>query len=307
MRIFRRLNIYINFTKDKAKKGVGILKFENDFKEIKIKNIIIIYLITMVVLVGVVVFMVSNYNIEFKDSNMNFLCLLAGILVLSMLIYAIKPSKQKLGILLKDFRAKLNIKEVVFTTLFLLCLNIGGAKIIINIIYLISPSLANAFINDKTLTINSMTDYYICFIILVILSPIIDELTFRYVIFKRLTQKFNIYVGLIVSTIIFSAINICPEIIGTLALGIINCILYVKYENILIPMFMYFANNIFYMLILVPLGEFKKKIVSFTLHDIMVNSILGIVLFIIGAVFMIKFIISNKVYIREHFYKSNNI
>ena len=175
-----------------------------------------------------------------------------------------------------------------------------------DIIYLISPSFANSFINDSTLIINSRTDYWIVFIILVILTPFTEEIVFRYVLFKRLSKKFNIYVGIIVSSIIFAVFTngSGPEFIGFLLLGIINCILYVKYENILIPMFIYFVNNIFYMIVSIPFGKVEKKAITLNPTDMILYAVSGIILFNIGMIFFIKFICENKVYLRESFNKS---
>lgn len=262
------------------------------------------YLITIIVIIMASVFMSSNSAREISNRNANNLSLLGGILLFIMLIYRMKPSKEKINNLYKDFKNKFNIKEIICVIIFFTCLNIGGTKISIDAIYLINPSFANTFINDCPLIIDSTTDYWTSFAVLVILSPIVDELTFRNVIFKRLSKKFNIYVGLVVSSMFFSVLNICPQMIGVLALGIINCILYVKYRNILMPMFIYFINAFLYMLVLMPFGEMKHKSTILTQNDIIINAILGSLLFTIGIIFFIKFIIKNKIYLRENFIKS---
>ena len=111
-----------------------------------------------------------------------------------------------------------------------------------------------------------MTDYWIVFIMLVFLTPFTEEIIFRNVLFKRLSKKFNIYIGLIVSSIIFSALLMVgsPECHRIFLLGIINCILYVKYENILIPMFIYFINSLLYMIVSISFGEVGNKAIILT-------------------------------------------
>lgn len=280
------------------------MKLNNDFNEIKIRHLMFMYLIITVVIIMASVFILSNSAGEISDSNVNQLSLLGGVLLFIMLIYRMKPSKEKIIILYKDFRSKLNIKEIIGIIIFFTCLNIGGTKITIDAIYLISPSLVNQLASDCPLIIDSKIDFWTSFAILVILSPIVDELTFRNVIFKRLSEKFNIYIGLIVSSILFSVLNICPEMIGALALGIINCILYVKYRNILMPMFIYFINAFIYMFISMPFKEIKNKSIILTQNDIILNALLGTILFIIGIIFFIKFIIKNKIYLSENLTKS---
>lgn len=273
------------------------MNLNNDFNEIKIRHLMLMYLIITVVITMALVFISSNSTGEISDSNVNQLSLLGGVLLFIMLIYRMKPSKEKIVILYKDFRSKLNIKEIIGIIIFFTCLNTGGTKITIDAIYLISPSFVNQLASDCPLIIDSKIDYWTSFAFLVILSPIVDELTFRNVIFKRLSKKFNIYVGLVVSSIFFSVLNICPQMIGMLALGIINCILYVKYRNILMPMFIYSINAFLYMLVSMPFGEMKHKSIILTQNDIIINAILGSLLFTIGIIFFIKFIIKNKCYL----------
>nr|WP_312292001.1 CPBP family intramembrane glutamic endopeptidase [Clostridium chromiireducens] len=290
-----------------VRKGVEILKFDSDFNEVKIRNVVVIYLITIVTLIIASFFILSSADGEISNSDMNKLCMQSGIILFSMLIYKVKPSKEKIINLYNDFKIKLNVKEIICIISFFTCLNVGGSKLIIDLLYLIDPSFANDFINDIPLTINSTTDYWMCFIIVVILSPVIDELTFRYVLFNRISKKLNIYAGLIVSSIIFSAINLCPEMIGNLALGVINCILYIKYENILMPMLICTINGLLYMLVLIPFQGFKTEYVTLTSDYIIMNAISGTVLFSIGIIFFIRFITKNKICLRESFDKDINL
>ncbi|RII32448.1 CPBP family intramembrane metalloprotease [Clostridium chromiireducens] len=283
------------------------MKFDSDFNEVKIRNVVVIYLITIVTLIIASFFILSSADGEISNSDMNKLCMQSGIILFSMLIYKVKPSKEKIINLYNDFKIKLNVKEIICIISFFTCLNVGGSKLIIDLLYLIDPSFANDFINDIPFTINSTTDYWMCFIIVVILSPVIDELTFRYVLFKRISKKLNIYAGLIVSSIIFSAINLCPEMIGNLALGVINCILYIKYENILMPMLICTINGLLYMLVVIPFQGFKTEYVTLTSDYIIMNAISGTVLFSIGIIFFIRFITKNKICLRESFDKDINL
>ena len=295
--------IYKNYSKS-IRKGSVFLKFDNGFKEIKIRHIISMYLIMILILIAIIIGIYPAG--EISNTNINILCLIMESLCAIVLCYMIKPSKGKINSLYSDFKTKLNLKEIILVIIFFVCLNMGAKNIMTDIIYLISPSFANSFINDSTLIINSKIDYWMVFIILVILTPFTEEIVFRYVFFKRLSKKFNIYVGLIVSSIIFAAFTngSGPEFIGFLLLGIINCILYVKYENILIPMFIYFVNNVFYMIASIPFGKAENEAINLNLSDMIFYAVSGGVLFTIGMIFFIKFISENKVYLREAFDKS---
>lgn len=283
------------------------MKFDNEFNEIKIRHLVFIYIIDMIVLILISIFILLKSDGEISGSNMNIVCLLSVIFVLCMLISRLNISKEKIKNLYADFKDKFDTKEVIYILILLTCLNIGGANIITDIIYSISPNLANDFIKDSPLTINSIKDYFICFFISVILSPIVDEITFRNVLFKRLSKKFNVYVGVIVSSAIFTAFNICPEIMGVLALGIINCILYLKFENILIPILINIANSFIHMVVVIMISGFTYKPLSMTINDITISAVLGLVLFTVGSIFLINFIIKNKNYLKENFNKNMSI
>lgn len=277
------------------------MKFDNEFNEIKIRHVVIIYLIGMVLTIPIVVFIVVKSNAEVSSTSTNILCLLSVTFTLLMLIYKLKLSFEKIICLYNDFKDKIDTKEITYILVFLTCLNIGGSNIIIDIIYLISPRFVNNFIQSSPLVINTMEDYFICFFISVVLSPIVDEITFRNVIFRRLSKRFNVYVGLIVSSIIFSAFNICPEIAGALALAVINCILYVKYENILMPILIYSVNSVIHMVAVIPINGFGYKNISMAFNQIIISLLIGVALLIVGIILFIKFINKNKCYLKANY------
>lgn len=281
------------------------MKFDNKFKEIKIRHIAIMFLLVLVILMPIAV--VLSIDGEITNTNSNALSLLIEVLFSVMIIFKLKPYKKNIKILYGDFKSKLNMKEIVWIILFLTCLEIGSSNILIDIAYIISPNFANWFINNSSVVINSMTDYWIIFTMVVFLAPFTDEIMFRNVLFKRISKKFNIYIGLFVSSIIFSSLSLGSEMIGVFVLGIVNSILYVKYENILIPMFIYFIDSIIGMIKVVLFGEFGNDVIVLTLKEILLYATSGLILFIVGMILFVRFIKDNKVHLRESFDKSKRI
>ncbi|WP_238918365.1 type II CAAX endopeptidase family protein [Clostridium sp. YIM B02555] len=276
------------------------MKSESEFNEIKIRHAALIYLLDFVIFFILVSYIVKLYG-EISNTYINILCLIATALALFMFLYKIKPSIKKISLLYIDFKNKIDMKEIIYVSMFFIFLNIGGANVITDIIYLISPAFANGFIKDSVLTVNSIIDYVICFIILVVLAPIVDEITFRYILFKRLSKRFNVYVGLIVSAVIFSAINICPEIFGNFALGIVNCILYVKYENILMPILVYAIYNFLDMFFIKSIIGFNYTILTMNVNTMILSLIIGLLLFFIGVQFFVKYASENRIYLKGSF------
>ena len=278
------------------------MKFDNDFKEIKIRHIVSMFLIILVI--SIVIIMLLNSKGEISSIDENILSLFIEILFAFIILFKLRISKKSVKLLYKDLKSNLNIKEIAWILLFITCLEIGSSNILTDITYIISPSLANWFINDSSSTINSMIDYWIVLIPAVFLAPFTDEIIFRNVLFKRLSKKFNIYIGLIVSSIIYLSINLGSEMIGFFLLGIVNCMLYVKYENLLMPMIINCIDSAISMIKFALLGQFGNDAIVLTSNDIILYAISGGILFIIGIIFFAKFIKKNKIYLREVHNKS---
>jgi len=260
-----------------------------------------------VLIISVVIAIVLNINGEISNTDTNKFSLLIEILFTAIIFFMLRPTKKNISILYRDFKSKLNVTEIVFISIFIKLLEIGSSNILIYITYIIGPNFAKWFINGSSMVINSMTDYWLVLIMVVFLNPFTEEIIFRNVLFKRISKNFNIYIGLVVSSLIFSSLNFGNQMVGLFLLGIINCILYVKYENILMPMFIYFINSSIDMLKIILFSEFGNDVITVTSKDMLLYSTSGIVLFTIGIIFFAKYIMDNKVYLRESYNNSKNL
>ncbi|OOM79282.1 CAAX amino terminal protease self- immunity [Clostridium puniceum] len=282
------------------------MKFDNDFREMKIRHIVVMFLIIMFfTIVAVIITLLRNGDLSNTDTNI--LSLFIESSLVFMIAYKLRLSKKNVKNLCEDFRENLNVKEMILIILFITCIKIGSNNILIDLAYMINPDFANWFVSESETGISSMTDYWIVFIMSVFLAPFTEEIIFRSTLFKRLSKKFNVYIGLIVSSIIFSSINFGPQMVGIFLFGILNCMLYVKYENILMPMFIYFIDGIISMILVILLNQFGNQTIVLTLKDMILYAVSGVGLFAIGMVFFVKFIKENKVYLREMYDKKNTL
>ncbi|WP_160692054.1 CPBP family intramembrane glutamic endopeptidase [Clostridium sp. C2-6-12] len=282
------------------------MKFDNDFKEMKIRHIVFMFLIVLLFSI-VCAIAIALKKGDISNTDKNILSLVIEILLVFMMAFKLKLSKENVKRLYLDFKENLNMKEIIWIILFTACLQIGSNNILVDLAYLISPDFANWFSNDSAMVINTVTDYIIVFIMVVFLAPFTEEIIFRNTIFKRLAKKFNVYIGLIVSSIIFCSLNFGAQMIGIFLLGIVNCVLYVKYENILIPMFIYFLNGIIGMIFILLFHGFGVQNIILTSKDMIFYAFSGVVLFSAGMVFFVKFIRENKSYLREMYNKKKQL
>lgn len=278
------------------------MKFDNDFREMKIRHIVVMFLIIFFfAIVVTVIIALKQGDLEYTDTII--VSLFIEILLVFMMAFRLRISKKNVKRLYEDFKENLDIKEMFKIILCITCLQIGSSNILIDLAYMISPNFANWFANESGIVINSITEYCIVFIMAVLLAPFTEEIIFRNTLFKRISKKFNVYIGLIVSSIIFSSVNFGSQMVGVFLFGILNCILYVKYENILVPMLIYFFDGIINMILIILFNQFGEQTIVLTSMDMIIYAGSGVTLFTVGMIFFIKFIKENKVYLSEMYNK----
>ena len=83
------------------------------------------------------------------------------------------------------------------------------------------------------------------FISAVVISPIAEELIFRGVLLNRLKLVTPTIFAILISSLIFGAIHGFGSIISAFVFAICMAILYLKTENICVPILAHFLNNLF--------------------------------------------------------------
>lgn len=106
---------------------------------------------------------------------------------------------------------------------------------------------------------------------------------------------------MIFSSILFGILHVELAVVGAIIFGIANCILYLKYRNILIPMTVHFLNNF---LVSIPTflssdSAASSDVELLSQSDASAYLILGAIVFIIGMILFIRFIVKNRKYIES--------
>lgn len=276
------------------------MDLNNKLNQLKIRDIIIIYLFSTFIVSGIIFGVLKVNHKEMGNFVLNTLSLILQSIILTLLLLKIKPSKDDIVFLYEDFKKKINILEVASVTLIKLCIAVGGSKLIISCIYYFDPSLVNNFIIESNSMINSFRNYMINLILLIIVSPITEEIIFRSVILNSIIKKFNLCTGIVVSSIVFASFYAGSGIAGALALGIINSILYIKYKNILINIFVNLINNAVVLISILPLLNKNIDDIIITNNEVIINVIMGCILSIAGIIMMLRFISSNSLMLNKY-------
>ena len=178
---------------------------KEDFNEVKIIPSILVYLL-------------MNFGIIFAVSivdnsilnNTNIIQLFIDCLFILYLFFKFGVNLRKLNNLIHDFIEKINIKEIINVVFTQILVSLGTTLLMLAIICFIDLDMANSLNNSSN---DLFTSTVVFFILTVITAPILEELLFRVVFFKRLSRVFDVYVGMIASSIIFLALY-CTNGVG---------------------------------------------------------------------------------------------
>lgn len=267
--------------------------FTKEFNEVKIVPAVLWYISTMIIVIlgAFIIYLTNDINLIDND---NLLSLISTILFIIILLYKFGVNKYKLLLMIKDYLKKVNIKELGSVVATQLCLSMGISLLSIGIVYFTFPNMLNKLLAESPVSeVYTYSGLFISMLITVVGAPIMEELFFRAIIFKRISRKFNIYIGMAISSLIFGFLHIELAIIGAFIFGIACCILYIKHKNILIPMTVHFFNNLIAFLPQLNIHA-STNTSPITNTDAIVSLSFGSVLFIIGISFFIKFILKNK-------------
>jgi len=114
-------------------------------------------------------------------------------------------------------------------------------------------------------------------------APLIEELVFRGVLFNRLKIRIGIIPAMIISSLLFGIGHDFGGITSAFLFGICMCILYLKTDNIFVPMSVHFINNV--VAVFFELIQLDSIICQFPLL------ILTTVIVVISMILIIKYIV----------------
>ena len=121
---------------------------------------------------------------------------------------------------------------------------------------------------------------------IIVISPIVEELMFRGVFLNKLESIVPTLFAVLISSLLFAALHTFGSIFSAFIFGICVSILYLKTENILVPIFAHFLNNL--------IGE---VIYHMDFQGILFSNglVIGLVsvLAVISFILIIKFIVSS--------------
>ena len=272
-------------------------------KEIKIWQMILIWGISIIssifgiLILGEVASINQDVLMNISDIWIGFtLFLLILIITLIFGRVNIKLIKERYS----DFKNNVNIKEIISLVATQLLLSLGLSNLSTGIIAIIDKDKVLNMINDTSMLPTNNVELILCFISIVILAPVLEEITFRKVLFIRLSRKLGFVISAVISSLIFGIGHGSLGILGAIAFGIGCCILYRKYNNIAASITVHMVNNLISGIIVIIVyftNTLPVETTIITNSDINMYLITGSIETIIALIIFVRFILKNKHFI----------
>lgn len=272
-------------------------------KEIKIWQMILIWGVSIISSIFGIMILVEVASIN-QDVLMNISDIWIGftlflLILIITLIFGrvnIKLIKERYS----DFKNNVNIKEIISLVATQLLLSLGLSNLSTGIIAIIDKDKVLNMINDTSMLPTNNVELILCFISIVILAPVLEEITFRKVLFIRLSRKLGFVISAVISSLIFGIGHGSLGILGAIAFGIGCCILYRKYNNIAASITVHMVNNLIAGIIVI-IAYFTNPLtletIIITNSDINMYLITGSIETIIALIIFVRFILKNKHFI----------
>lgn len=216
----------------------NITNFNERLKSIKLRELIVAGI--GAIILGVIL---SEIFPAIYDSDDLYFVVIT-ILILVFFIYALKGTYGLKTNIHSVFETG-NQKEIIYVFL----INIFFAMVFLALfssldimIGFLDPSWETGFEFDYVIL--TPIAFFIDALGTIILAPIVEELVFRGVLLNRLKLRIGIIPAILVSSFLFGIGHEFGGMISAFLFGICMCILYLKTDNILIPITVHFINNL---------------------------------------------------------------
>ena len=232
----------------------------------KLKKITLKELLSLIIILFVIQYLINALNIVHIDSFWIY------IFIIFYFIFKLR---------VEIFSVKDDMPEAFSPDILKMVLGV----VILNIFFSYGMLYLSNSILDFVPSVNLFNSFLTGSLITTIfISPISEELIFRGVFLNRLQLAVPVVFAVLISSLLFAALHSFGSIFSAFIFGVCIAILYLKTDNIFVPIFAHFLNNLFAEIIVVM---DPNKILFTNTSVVLVMSILAIVSFVIILIFII--------------------
>lgn len=233
----------------------------------KLKQIPLIETLSLLIILFIIYFFLNTLNIIQIDSI--WIC----IFIIFFFIFKLKNEFFTIGVDIKSALTGDSLRLVLPVVILNIFLSYG-CLYLADYLLVITPEFNFGFNAISTGLIST-----------IILSPICEELTFRGVFVSRLKLIVPTVFAVLVSSLLFASLHGFGSVISAFVFGICMAIVYLKTDNIFVPILAHFLNNVFAEAIVLLDGNH----IFFTNSSLMcIMSVMAAVSFVLISVFIVR-------------------
>jgi membrane protease YdiL (CAAX protease family) len=221
------------------------------------------YVVAMI-LCGIGVAVLKGQDEFTPQQDIVLMVLSFGLMALVFHMYVLQRSglawRQSFGERVEDWR-------LLFLALPLFGIGIASIFLVFTPMAWLKPEWVNAWFEDSSFPPLGQGWFFDLLIVLsvVVLAPFIEELLYRFYLFRRWSEKWGVYWGGAASSILFAIGH--SDILGALLFGLILCFVYWRTRSLWACVFIHGLNNAIVMLLVVMMGEDQRSMALIMQED----------------------------------------
>lgn len=204
----------------------------------KLKSITLKELLPVIIILFLIQFLINNFSMVNISSVWIYVC------IIIYFIFKLRNCFSSFKEDLSNVFSKVSLKSILIIVILNIFLSYG-------LLYL-SNFILNAFPDVGSLFNFQLSSTYLSnsliavgsFIATVFVSPICEELIFRGVLLNRFKIVMPTLFSVLITSLIFASMHSYGSIIAAFIFAICMAILYLKTDNIIVPIFAHFLNNL---------------------------------------------------------------
>lgn len=265
----------------------GYMRMVEIFEKVKIRWLLLWYVVTT--------FASVILSIGFNLLSEELAYSLGDIALILIIFLMIRKNGDKLKLDFSIFKKREVRLELIKVVIMDLCISVGALFILTKLIYIVNPPGKDEILSETPLVYSAVFNLILGGLI----APILEEFIFRGVIFSRFSKKFGLIIGILLTSFIFAIAHVKMNMIGAFIFSVITCILFKKYNNVLVNIAMHFMENIPLILFSMPFGieEVSK---APTPSELNIMLVIGIILFVPAITMLIKYLKTNIKLIKSY-------
>lgn len=265
----------------------GYMRMVEIFEKVKIRWLFLWYVVTT--------FASVILSIGFNLLSEELAYSLGDIALILIIFLMIRKNGDKLKLDFSIFKKREVRLELIKVVIMDLCISVGALFILTKLIYIVNPPGKDEILSETPLVYSAVFNLILGGLI----APILEEFIFRGVIFSRFSKKFGLIIGILLTSFIFAIAHVKMNMIGAFIFSVITCILFKKYNNILVNIAMHFMENIPLILFSMPFGieEVSK---APTPSELNIMLVIGLILFVPAIIMFIKYLKTNIKLIKSY-------